>query len=475
MGAKRLDLSVTAVPTYAQQTLSVWTNLVSGSAGGTWGTSANWSGGVPNATDAIADFSTLNITATSIVTNDTARTVGTLRFGDTTTASSNWIVTNSTLALATTIGLPFITVSNQTATIYSILTGSQGLIKNGAGTLSLNTVNNFTGGTTVDQGTLTLNASDSSTPAVCGTVTVNAGGTLSIAGPAWVGFGNSTYKITTLNIVGGTVSNTSATAFIKDATVNMTAGTWTGVNCYWVNSTLNVLASANPSTLAGAISFRKDYGSTNLNIVVADGAAATDLLISGAVSDNNGNGVLTKSGPGTLGLTAINSYAGVTMVNNGVLRVDGTLSAGGGEVQVSAGATLAGTGTVARVITVASNAVLTAGNPAVTNRVGTFTTTASTTLAAGATYTVRIGVAGCDTLAATGGLTLTEGAELSVIADPILGRFPPGYSVTIATGTVTGRFKQSVINLPNQPQLKVSYTGNTIKLIFPNGTLIRFL
>jgi autotransporter-associated beta strand protein len=642
-GAKRLDLNVTAVPTYAQQTLSVWTNLVSGNASGTWGTSANWSGGVANATDAIADFSTLNITATSIVTNDVPHTVGTLRFADKTTASSNWIVTNSTLALATTVGLPIITVSNQTATIYSLLTGSQGLIKNGAGTLSLNATNTFTGGTTIDQGTLTLNASD---VAVRGTVTVNAGGTLSVAGPQWVGFGGGANKITTLNLVGGTVNNTQSAAYFRDATVNMTAGTWSGVNCYWLNSTLNTLASTNPSTLAGPIYFRADMGSAgaNLNINVADGAATIDLLISGVISDGVGPGRLTKSGAGLAKITAVNTYTGgttvnggpmellasnnvgrikgvltvnsgatvittgdgtgfgtnqlvtlnitnglvkaissdcairnitngvnmtggelqsnggtnsvsgyafqwnrtpltvnasagtalisgrinfrsdngysnsifavangsadpdlcvnaaltgtnsisktgagamvfagsntysaVTMVSNGLLRVDGTLTAGGGEVQVSDGATLAGTGTVARVITVASNAVLTAGNPSVTNRVGTLTASASTTLAAGAVYAVRIGAAGCDTLAATGGLTLTEGAELSVIADPTLVRFPSGYSVTIATGTVTGRFKESVINLPNQPQLKVSYTGNTIKLIYLNGTLLRFL
>jgi autotransporter-associated beta strand protein len=319
-GAKRLDLSVTAVPTYAQQTLSVWTNLVGGSAGGTWGTSANWSGGVPNASDAIADFSTLDITATSIVTNDSLHTVGTLRFSDKTTASSNWIVTNSTLSLATSIGLPFITVSNQTATIYSLLAGSQGLIKNGAGTLSLNAINTFTGGTTIDQGTLTLNASD---VAVRGTVTVNAGGVLSVAGVDWIGFGQNANRISTLNLVGGTVNNTKGTSFFKDATVNMTAGTWSGQNCYWLNSTLNTLPSANPSTLSGGIQFRSDYGlaGANLSMNVADGSAAIDLLISGVIADGVGPGRVTKSGAGTLVLTGANSYTGPTTINEGSLQL----------------------------------------------------------------------------------------------------------------------------------------------------------
>jgi len=136
---------------------------------------------------------------------------------------------------------------------------------------------------------------------------------------------------------------------------------------------------------------------------------------------------------------------------------------------------LAGTGTVAQVITVASNAVLTAGNPSVTNRVGTLTATAGVTLQAGAVYTVRIGSAGCDLLNAAGGLTLTTGAELAVSMDPALGKLPPGYTATVATGSVTGQFKQQVFNLPNQPPLKVSYTGNAIRLVVPSGTLIRVL
>ena len=50
-----------------------------------WSTTGNWSGGtVANGTDGIADFSTLNITADDTVHLDTARTIGQLKFGDTT-------------------------------------------------------------------------------------------------------------------------------------------------------------------------------------------------------------------------------------------------------------------------------------------------------------------------------------------------------------------------------------------------------
>ena len=52
-----------------------WTLLTNGNASGSWGTAANWSGSaIASGTDAVADFSTLNITATSTVTLDGART-----------------------------------------------------------------------------------------------------------------------------------------------------------------------------------------------------------------------------------------------------------------------------------------------------------------------------------------------------------------------------------------------------------------
>jgi hypothetical protein len=71
------------------QTNGTWSNT----AGGSWPTTTNWTGGtVAAGTDALANFSTLNITANATVTLDGARTVGTLRFGDATTASHDWIL-----------------------------------------------------------------------------------------------------------------------------------------------------------------------------------------------------------------------------------------------------------------------------------------------------------------------------------------------------------------------------------------------
>ena len=88
----------------------------------------------------IADFSTLNITADDTVHLDSARTIGGLKFGDT-TPSNNWILDNNgnaanVLTLAVSSGSPTITVNNDTATMNLALAGTQGFTK-GAGELLL--------------------------------------------------------------------------------------------------------------------------------------------------------------------------------------------------------------------------------------------------------------------------------------------------------------------------------------------------
>ncbi len=79
-----------------------WTSL----AGGAWSTTGNWAGGtVADGTNAIADFSTLNLTANAVVDNDVPSTVGTLRFGDT-TPGNDWTLQNAALTLAVSSGTP---------------------------------------------------------------------------------------------------------------------------------------------------------------------------------------------------------------------------------------------------------------------------------------------------------------------------------------------------------------------------------
>ena len=162
----RLALSVAlmiwiAVATSASRALATngtWTDTTSG---GLWSATTDWFGfTIATGTDGIADFSTLNITSDETVHLDSSRTIGQLKFGDT-TPSNNWILDNNglgtnVLTLAVSSGSPTITVNNDTATVNLVLAGTQGFTKSGAGVLLLNDADTFTGSLAVNAGTLAL-------------------------------------------------------------------------------------------------------------------------------------------------------------------------------------------------------------------------------------------------------------------------------------------------------------------------------
>jgi autotransporter-associated beta strand protein len=135
-------------------------------ANGLWGTSANWLNSiVANDSNSIAYF-TNDITADRTVSLNADYTLNSLVFGDGATGSAgSWILDNSgnsnnNLILAGTT--PGITVNalgtGKTATISAIIEGTNGLVKNGNGTLTLSGTNTYTGRTTVNAGTLNVTA-----------------------------------------------------------------------------------------------------------------------------------------------------------------------------------------------------------------------------------------------------------------------------------------------------------------------------
>ena len=151
--------SVTASASYEALATNapVWTNT----AGGSWPVGPNWLGGAaPAGSDVIARFDTLDLTTDAAVTLDGARTIGGLKFNDT-SASNNWTLgagTGGALTLAVTSGSPLIHVANPTATIGAVLAGTQGFVKTGTGNLVLSATDTLTGNIVISQGTLTLNS-----------------------------------------------------------------------------------------------------------------------------------------------------------------------------------------------------------------------------------------------------------------------------------------------------------------------------
>ena len=182
------------------------------------------------------------------------------------------------------------------------------------------------------------------------------------------------------------------------------------------------------------------------------------VTLSGALS---GPGGLVKTGGGVLLLGATNTYAGTTTIQTGQVMLAGTLATNA--CSVSAGATLAGTGTV--------NGAVSSGGWVVPGRSGIGTLTVGSFAAdAGAHLAIELAsTSSCDRLASVGpavlggellvtltnGLTLASGQSFTVMtASAIGGKFdttnlpPPGAGRRWSVSNVGTALVLSVVALP---------------------------
>ena len=316
-------------------TSAIWTR----EADGLWTDGINWQGGAM----AIGSGMTAAIPVATPVT--VQQPVDDFPLGGFVFSGANHVVTGGSFLLNTASGIPTVEVVNSSSTIASLVRGMAGLRKSGSGTLTLTAINSFSGGTVVDEGSLVLHSTVSDQSVVRGMLAVNAGANVTLTGADYAGLGRTGgANVTALNVNGGTVDNTIQ-GFLTGATVNLTAGMMTGGGFHIINSTLNSKASANISSVASNLIVRKDYGSADLNIDVEDGSAATDLLVSGIVTEVFSSG-LSKSGAGKLVLTGANTYSGNTNINAGTMGILGN------------GKIYTGSGWAARTVNVNPSAVL---------------------------------------------------------------------------------------------------------------------
>lgn len=121
-----------------------------------WSDASRWEGGVmATGLDAVAYF-TNSISASRTVTLDGAVSpldLGGLQFGPT-ASNFGWTVAAGTLNATVASGTPVFFVSNNTATIGSLLAGTQGFVKQGPGVLRLTAANDISGAITANGGYL---------------------------------------------------------------------------------------------------------------------------------------------------------------------------------------------------------------------------------------------------------------------------------------------------------------------------------
>ena len=230
-------------------------------------------------TNNVTSVGSVSMTGTSIAGTGTLTLAGNVSTNSSTTTAtiSAPIALNAIRTLTIANG-----AANPDLTISSIISTTGGLVKNGAGLLFLSASNSFTGGVSIDAGTLRLG---------------NAGA-LNSGTPNAVAFGAGSTGILQLN--GNSVT-------VSDINTNIAVGTPVIENGVAGTSTLTINTSGS-STYAGTI-------------------------------QNGGAGItaISKSGTGSLTLSGGNTHTGTTTLSAGTLSINSATAIGTGSLTISGG------------------------------------------------------------------------------------------------------------------------------------------
>ncbi len=244
-----------------------------------------------------------------------------------------------------------ISVDADMLTLSGSVQGNNNLTKSGPGSLIYSgpVSNTLSGTTTLSQGAIRLNKTLTSAingpiniptgqvvydqPDQIGTsvlVTLN-GGVLDMNGQDDT-IGSLEFLSGTLNQGGGTLgfASTSNALTLRNVSIpgNIAFTGASGGNLLFDNT------NGGFATIEGDI----DLGGQSRNFILDNSAASSQLVVEGSIS----NGSIVKSGTGRLLLEGINSYSGITQIDEGFCSINGSLA--DGTVIVAAGGALEGNG-----------------------------------------------------------------------------------------------------------------------------------
>lgn len=229
--------------------------------------------------------------------------------------------------------------AGMTATIAATLQGTGGVVKDDLGTLLLSGANTYTGGTSINDGTLQVSA-DANLGNVAGGLAID-GGTLRNTGAfasgraVTVGQDGATFDTLADLGLNGVIGGSGGLVKTGGGTLTLAAtNTWTGGTAIR-GGTLSIADDANLGNASGALSL--DGGTLLTTAGVTSGRSITlgagggtfetlgDLTLGGALG---GTGGLVKAGGGTLVLAGNGTYTGGTTISDGTLQL-GNGGAGG--------------------------------------------------------------------------------------------------------------------------------------------------
>jgi outer membrane autotransporter protein len=150
-------------------------------------------------------------------------------------------------------------------------------------------------------------------------------------------------------------------------------------------------------------------------------------------------GTFTKRGPGALNLTANNTLSGATTVEEGTLKVNGSLASS--VITVASAARLGGSGTIGGVV-VQGGATAAPGNS-----IGTLHVAGDITFDEGSIYEVEVNSAGDSDLIKASGAVTINGGEVKVLAETGNYADATTYTILTADDPRTGEFASVTSNL----------------------------
>ncbi|QQE12265.1 autotransporter-associated beta strand repeat-containing protein [Planctomycetota bacterium] len=229
-------------------------------------------------------------------------------------------------------------------TLSGVISGDGELLKVGSGTLTLNNDNDYSGGTEISAGGITVGSDNALGD---GTLTVSNAAELS-AGISSITLGNAVTLDDDLTITGsndltleGVIKGTGTLIKSDDGTLTLN-----GTNTYSGDTEMSsggievgsdTALGDGALTVSGASELSAGISSVTLDnaITLDDDLTITDdndLTLNNVI---DGTGVLVKSGSGTLTLNGTNTYSGGTEMSAGVLTVGGDDAIGDGTLTVS--------------------------------------------------------------------------------------------------------------------------------------------